>query len=113
MKSVIVKNKNSSYVDLVTDSRLMWRFLRAKESQNTAKANRWTNIQRHCSSKCKQTIRKDILNLKNDDRAHKLATELAASNYEASDDSTKGHILTKSTKTLKQRAYILYQPSEL
>lgn len=82
MKSVIVQSKNSSYVDLVTESRLTHRFLHAKESWNTANAKRtYSSIQNHYPSKCKENIREDILNLKNNDKVHKLAK--LTSHYEA------------------------------
>lgn len=73
MKSIIVQSENSPFVDSVTESKLTSRFLCAKESWNTAGAKRkCPNEKRHSPGKCKN-CRKDILNLTNDDKTHRLA----------------------------------------
>ena len=72
MKSIIVQSKNSPFVDSVTESRLISRFLCAKESWNTAEAKgKCPKEKRHSPGKCKNS-RKDILNLTSDDKTHKL-----------------------------------------
>lgn len=65
MKLVIVQSKISPYVDSVTASRLVSRFLHAKESWNTEKARSGMHQEgKHYLSKCKENTRKDIFYLK-------------------------------------------------